>query len=139
MSRKEVGPDLTINPGQVGEIHAESYIDGATGRTYRIAGGGILIVRILPGIKAASSGEWTDARKAAVRKALNSWARDKGKKGLRYWSDKAGATWEDMNAAIFNASRVPQELRTLYLESKCNRARMIAEQERIAKLAKKGL
>lgn len=143
MSAKEYGPDIAIPAGKVGEVHADGYVDDATGRTYHIAGGGSLIVRLLSAARASRSApcpsaEWPEERKAPVRAALDSWATDPERRGLKHWASVHGTTWADMNAAIYDTSRVSPPLRSHYLDAKRRQARFRAEQHRAASAAKKG-
>ena len=143
MSAKDYGPDIAIPAGKVGEVVADSYVDDATGRTYHIAGGGALIVRMLPAVRAhrpapCPSSEWTEERKSPVRAALDSWATDPEQRGLKHWARVHGTTWGDLNAAIYESSRVSPPLRAHYLDAKRRQARFRAEQDRASTAAKKG-
>lgn len=96
VSGDRIGPDLDIAPGLVAMIDAAGHTEDDRGHVFKVAGGGTLIVRFLPGAsnaatRARAAGtEVSEPTREAVKGVLRAWATDTEGRTREWHADRLG-------------------------------------------------
>lgn len=91
-----IGPDLDIAPGLVAMIDATGHTEDGRGHVFKVAGGGTLIVRFLPGASTAATRaraagtDVSEAARKAVSGVLRAWATDTEGRTREWHADRLG-------------------------------------------------
>lgn len=99
-----IGPDLDIAPGLVAMIDATGHAEDGRGHVFKVAGGGTLIVRFLPGASTAATRaraagtEVSEHTREAVKGVLRAWAADPEGRPREWHADRLGVPRELISA-----------------------------------------